>query len=48
MQEIFKFCEVFEATKKDNLKKHDFHFYIGISLITILETILAEYIQLPL
>ena len=24
MHEIFKFCEVFEATEKDNLKKHDF------------------------
>ena len=24
MQEIFKFCEVFEATKKNNFKKHNF------------------------
>ena len=26
MQEIFKFCKVFQATKKDNSKKHDFGF----------------------
>ena len=42
VQEIFRFCEVEEATKKVNFKKHDiwvFFHCTGISLITILEAI---------
>ena len=42
MLEIFKFYGFFEATKKDNFKKPEFLFffyYIGISLITILEKV---------
>ena len=39
-----------DATKKDNFKTHDFCFsfyYIGISVITILETIIGWRLQLP-